>query len=191
MNYSSLCNINNNQEYRSIKISTYGIIFLGTPHMGADLARWGKMAEQLVRMVTTKSWVDSNDALIKALGRNSETLQHVTENFRSISSDFKLFFFWEELNTAIPGMTRTKIVDYSSAVPEALPNVGSSGIHATHSEMCKFVDENSPGWNVLADRLIDFAKYAPRVVQRNWEQEEMKYKIDVDRQLIDCAFCFP
>jgi len=87
-------------------VSTYGIVFLGTPHMGADLARWGKMAEMLVRLVTTKNWVDSNDALIKALGRNSETLQNITDSFVGLSMKFDMFFFWEELKTLIPGMTR-------------------------------------------------------------------------------------
>jgi hypothetical protein len=74
--------------------------------MGADLARWGKMAEMLVRMVTSKSWVDSNDALIQALGKNSETLQNITDSFLGLSTQFRMFFFWEELKTYIPGMTR-------------------------------------------------------------------------------------
>jgi len=72
--------------------------------MGADLARWGKMAEMLVRMVSPKSWVDSNSALITALEKNSDTLQNITDLFLGISREFRLFFFWEELKTAIPGM---------------------------------------------------------------------------------------
>lgn len=72
--------------------------------MGADLARWGKMAEMLVRMVSSKSWVDTNSALIRALEKNSETLQNITDGFLGISRDFRLYFFWEELKTAITGM---------------------------------------------------------------------------------------
>lgn len=74
--------------------------------MGADLARWGKMAEMLVRAVSPRSWVDSNNALIKALEKNSETLQNITESFVGISRDFRMFFFWEELRTSVPGMGR-------------------------------------------------------------------------------------
>jgi hypothetical protein len=74
--------------------------------MGADLARWGKMAEMLVRAVTTKAWVDSNDSLIGALGKNSETLQNITDSFVGLASEFQMFFFWEELKTHITGMTR-------------------------------------------------------------------------------------
>lgn len=74
--------------------------------MGADLARWGKMAEMLVRLVSPSSFVDSNNALVKALEKNSETLQNITESFLGISRDFRIFFFWEELKTSIAGMGR-------------------------------------------------------------------------------------
>ncbi|KAF8243164.1 hypothetical protein K440DRAFT_614045 [Wilcoxina mikolae CBS 423.85] len=178
--YSSTCNISHNPELRSIKVSTYGIIFLGTPHMGANLARWGKMAEMLVRMVTTKSWVDSNDALIHALGTNSETLQNITDSFVGLSTQFRMFFFWEELKTHIPGMTRDVIVEYASAVPEALPDAGRAGIHATHSDMCKFADENSPGWNVLAGVLCDYVEQAPQVVAGKWQQMFQQEHLDID-----------
>ncbi|RPA98708.1 hypothetical protein L873DRAFT_1006442 [Choiromyces venosus 120613-1] len=172
--YSANCNLSHNIMLRSIKVSTYGILFLGTPHMGADLARWGKMAEMLVRMVSSKSWVDSNSALITALEKNSETLQNITEGFLGISRDFRLFFFWEELKTAIPGMGPNLIVEYASAVPEALPDAGRAAIHATHSEMCKFRDTETPGWNVLAGCLCDFVEQAPAKIEMNWAQEERR-----------------
>jgi hypothetical protein len=72
--------------------------------MGADLAKWGKMAEMIIRLVTPKALVDSNSALLKTLEWNSETLQNITDNFLGISRDFKLFFCWEELKTSIPGV---------------------------------------------------------------------------------------
>lgn len=71
----------------------------------------------LVRAVSPRSWVDSNNALIKALEKNSETLQNITESFVGISRDFKMFFFWEELRTAIPGMGRELVSPASSNVP--------------------------------------------------------------------------
>lgn len=69
---------------------------------------------------------------------------------------------------------RSQIVEFSSAVPEALPDAGRAAIHATHSDMCKFHDENSPGWNVLAGCLYDFSKQAPSVIERNWAQEQRR-----------------
>lgn len=40
--------------------------------------------------------------------------------------------------------------------------------------MCKFRDENSPGWNVLAGCLYDFVKQAPSAIERNWAQEKRR-----------------
>lgn len=40
--------------------------------------------------------------------------------------------------------------------------------------MCKFRDENSPGWNVLAGCLCDFVKQAPSVIERSWAQEQRR-----------------
>lgn len=40
--------------------------------------------------------------------------------------------------------------------------------------MCKFRDENSPGWNVLAGCLYDFAKQAPSAIERTWAQEQRR-----------------
>lgn len=40
--------------------------------------------------------------------------------------------------------------------------------------MCKFRDENSPGWNVLAGCLYDFVKQAPSAIERSWAQEQRR-----------------
>ena len=74
--------------------------------MGADSARWGVMAEKLVRLVAPSAAVDTNDSLIRALSKDSETLQNITDSFVGLSAEFKMFFFYEELKTSIPGMTR-------------------------------------------------------------------------------------
>ncbi|KAH8151561.1 uncharacterized protein LAJ45_04182 [Morchella importuna] len=169
--YSNSCNLSHNVHLRAIKVSTYGVLFLGTPHMGSDLAKWGKMAEMIFRLVTPKALVDSNSALLKTLESNSETLQNITDNFLGISRDFKLFFCWEELKTSIPGVGKELIVEYSSAAPEALADAGRAAIHANHSDMCKFYDVNSPGWNVVAGCLYDFAQQASAAIERGWAQE--------------------
>ncbi|KAI5806088.1 hypothetical protein EDC01DRAFT_638617 [Geopyxis carbonaria] len=166
--------INHNEDLRSIKTSTYGVLFLGTPHMGSDLAHWGKWLESTVRLVTWKSIADSNKALVGALEKNSEILQVITDAFLPIAPDLKLFFFWEELPTKLPNGKMEQIVHYSSAVPESLSNARKAAIHANHSDMCKFADEDSPGWNVLAGVLCDFEADAPVKIEMAWEQEHQR-----------------
>ena len=55
-----------------------------------------------------------------------------------------------------------------------LPDTGKASIHATHSEMCKFRDEDSPGWNTLAGCLCDFVAQAPAVIGMKWAQEDRR-----------------
>ncbi|KAL7269854.1 hypothetical protein RUND412_007460 [Rhizina undulata] len=175
--YSAGCNLSHNIQYRSIKISTHGIIFMGTPHAGSELAKWGKMAEKLIRVALPKKWVDANNKLIKALDSNSETLLNITDNFLGISNDFKLFFFYEELRTEIPGFGHEMVVERTSAVPTALPNVGSAPIHATHSKMCKFYDVNSPGWDIFRGVLVDMVTTAQLTIALRWVQESRRQEL--------------
>jgi hypothetical protein len=63
-------------------------------------------------------------------------------------------------------------------VPE-LPNTKKAGIHATHTDMCKFANENSPGWNILAGILIEYAENAPERVSWKWEQLRGHERIDM------------
>ncbi|KAA8913476.1 P-loop containing nucleoside triphosphate hydrolase protein, partial [Sphaerosporella brunnea] len=176
--YSSTCNISHNPELRSIRVCTSGILFLGTPHMGADLARWGKMAESLVRTVMTKAWIDSNESLVNALGKNSETLQNITDSFVGLAPEFQMAFFWEELGTNLGGLTRDVIVEKTSAVLE-MPNAKKAGIHATHTEMCKFATTRAPGWNMVSGVLMEFAAGAPGRVAIKWRQLEDHEYLDI------------
>jgi len=53
------------------------IIFLGTPHRGADSAEWGKIAANLAVMALQ----DANKKMLDALKVDSEVLDYIQENF--------------------------------------------------------------------------------------------------------------
>ena len=75
---------------RSIYISTYGIIFLGTPHTGADPAKWGLMLENMVHTLIPKKLMHSDAQLVKTLQTNNETLQNINLHFLDIYQRFKI-----------------------------------------------------------------------------------------------------
>lgn len=64
---------------RTVEASTIGLCFLGTPHHGADLARWGDVLAKLVGL-TTKT----NSAPIKLLRPESEMLRKVQDEFHNV-----------------------------------------------------------------------------------------------------------
>jgi hypothetical protein len=46
--------------------------------------------------------------------------------------------------------------------------------------MCKFADENAPGWNVLAGVLCEYVELAPEVVAAKWQQLFQQEHLDID-----------
>ncbi|KAF8465963.1 hypothetical protein BDZ91DRAFT_794532 [Kalaharituber pfeilii] len=169
---SSNCHVGHNEHLRSIVNSTYGIIFMGTPHSGSDLASWGRFAESIISHIFPKVFLDTNPHLINTLGRNSEILQQITESFKSIQHQqmLRIFYFWEELKTKLPNGRMEMVVEYSSAVPDTTPNVQSYGIHGDHTSISRFQNEESPGYEVLVRALTDWRDAAPEVIARRWAE---------------------
>jgi hypothetical protein len=86
-------------EQYAIKLSTYGLIFLGTPHQGGEGVAWG---ERLVAIASI--FVQTNKGLLQHLQRDSEWLQLQLIQYLGISDEFVTRFGYETLPTAIaPG----------------------------------------------------------------------------------------
>jgi hypothetical protein len=75
-----------------IHLSTYGIIFLGTPHQGTDIVL------KLISLCNRP-----NNILLKHLTAHSELLQQQISDFNPIAAHFHMKFFYETLPTTLPG----------------------------------------------------------------------------------------
>lgn len=82
------------KEHRSIKTSTYGIFFMGTPHQGGNGVELGKLLLNVASVFVT-----ADDRLIKHLGEQSEWLQQQLGQYGPISRDFVTKFAFEEYET--------------------------------------------------------------------------------------------
>ncbi|GIJ87764.1 hypothetical protein Asppvi_006677 [Aspergillus pseudoviridinutans] len=158
------------EHLRSIFVSTYGILFLGTPHNGSDVAKWGLLLQNICSAVLPKKFMESSPQLVKALRTNNETLQNINSLFADIMGRFHLYFFHETRSTDIKG-TRELIVDESSAAPY-FEGVERMGIEADHSHMCKFADEDAPGFEAVAEALLRYSRDAPLTIFDRWVEEE-------------------
>ena len=161
----------NTEHLRSIFVSTYGILFLGTPHRGADIAKWGSLLESICRGVMPSGVVDSNPNLVNALKKENETLQNIDRQFYNMISRFHVFFFHEAKKTSLGKMKMEIIVDEESAAPNA-PDVERAPIAQDHSHMCKFENDSAPGFDLVAEAIQRYAKDAPDKVVVRWEQEK-------------------
>ncbi|OOF99830.1 hypothetical protein ASPCADRAFT_203655 [Aspergillus carbonarius ITEM 5010] len=163
------------EHLRSVYVSTYGILFLGTPHNGSDVAKWGLLLQNICSAVMPKKFMESSPHLVKALKTNNETLQNINSLFADITSRFHIYFFHETLSSDVKG-TRELIVDESSAAPYA-EGVERMGIEADHSHMCKFDDENSPGYEAVAEALLRYSRDAPHTIADRWVEEEKTRRV--------------
>ena len=149
--YSRTIESPHTEHLRSIYISTYGILFLGTPHGGSDLAKWGTLLQSICSAVLPKKFFDTSPQLVEALKTQNETLQNINRIFNESVGRFHVYFFHESKPMDMKG-TRQFIVDEESAAPD-LPGVERMGIERDHSHMCKFEDDNAPGYDVVAEAI--------------------------------------
>lgn len=112
---------------RNLETCTAGICFLGTPHLGSDLAQWGRLGALLAT-----TFRRANTDIIKVLTPGSEMLAAIQGRFFSIlnhrlseGSKISITCFYEELAMPLGGLV----------VPErraTLPGYSKYGIHANH-----------------------------------------------------------
>jgi len=57
------------------------VVFLGTPHRGSVYAGWGEIASNLARL----AFQDSNKKILQTLEVNSEVLDNIHEEFKTIA----------------------------------------------------------------------------------------------------------
>lgn len=64
---------------RNILRSTRGIVFLGTPHHGAGLARWAELLARHLGIVK-----QTNHNIVDVLRRDSEVLARIQDSFHTM-----------------------------------------------------------------------------------------------------------
>jgi hypothetical protein len=70
-----------------------GVIFMGTPHRGADAASWAKVAARALRAL--QMGTNTNPNLVSDLAKNSETLKSISEQFVERGSTLTINTFYE------------------------------------------------------------------------------------------------
>lgn len=87
------------QHLHSIFVSTYAVLFLGTPHNGSSKASLVSVGRRMIdALVPSKVW-DTDGQLLDALQEGSETLQNINDMFTPLMKNFRIYFFWEQEKT--------------------------------------------------------------------------------------------
>ena len=92
------------------RLRTRLIVFLGTPHRGSAYAGWGEIASNLARL----GLQDSHKKIIETLEVNSEVLDNIHEEFKSI------------------------VYDHSTRIHSFQEARGISGMKGVHEKVCRY-----------------------------------------------------
>lgn len=101
--YSNDVRAHHQEDLRSIFVSTYGIIFLGTPHNGSDAAAWGRIIQRMVDAVVPRKMFETESVLLKTLKKDNEALQQISNHFMDIYQRFRIHMAHENHKTDVKG----------------------------------------------------------------------------------------
>jgi protein SERAC1 len=100
--------------YRSIVVSTVGIVLRGQPQAGAAAAGWALMLQGMAGAVVPRKLFESESVLLRTLKRDSETLANINNHFLDIYQRFRIHMAHENHKTDVKG---TKHVSLSPCPP--------------------------------------------------------------------------
>ena len=103
------------QHLHSIYVSTFGILFLGTPHDGGNKAKLASTSRRMIGALVPSMIVDTEGQLLDAMREGSEVLQNITDMFVPLMKDFHIYFFWEQEKTNM-GVTQDYVRQCSSLI---------------------------------------------------------------------------
>ena len=162
---------NHGEAFRDIRLATCGVIFLGTPHQGASIAKY---AEWLARAT------DHDTTLVNTLNRNSPILDGLARDFEQTYGEADIVCFYENkdhrlgirvrFSTAVHHEISLKtylnqLVDYLSA---SLPSKRRMYLATDHSGLNKYHGPEDGNFLLVQSELRRMVKEAPKTVEQQY-----------------------
>jgi len=155
-----------NEEQRSIKVSTYGIMFFGTPHAGANGVEFQTLLNNIGQI-----FVPGNSRILRLLNRDSDHLCYLTTLYSAINSDFKTICFFEEYNTPLFMGASVMIVPKASAVISEVADTVAIALHKHHIDLVKFASAQDQSFEIVVDQIGVMMKSVIKKIDENWKHE--------------------
>ncbi|KAI6080112.1 P-loop containing nucleoside triphosphate hydrolase protein, partial [Hypoxylon rubiginosum] len=170
-------------EHRSVKTSTYGILFMGTPHQGGNGVQLGRALVNIASI-----FVAADDRISKHLERDSEWLQQQLGQYGPISGEFVTKFAYEIYETHTKLGYKILVVPRASAVVPGQADAEAIGIHSDHTHMIKFSSKYDAGYRKVSENLQIMARGARETIGSRWETEA---RVDTARRNHVAQFSLP
>ncbi|CAM1508895.1 Fc.00g026340.m01.CDS01 [Cosmosporella sp. VM-42] len=125
-----------------------GILFLGTPHKGSDLASF----LNVLNVVTKSLFRRPPDVIVQDLSTNSRHLLELDQLLRFKLGKIEIYSFYE---LRPMGSLKTPVVERHSALLNLPSEIEQIGLDADHRQMCKPIDRNDFIYETIAQRIIN------------------------------------
>lgn len=125
------------------------MVFLATPHRGADAAT-------ILNNILRASIIYGQKPFVSDLEENSHAIQSINDEFRHYSRTLELRSFYETVKTTI-GVSSLLIVSKDSATL-GYPNEQSALLNATHRSICKFDSPSDPNFISIKNVLVTMTR---------------------------------
>uniref|UniRef100_A0A0B7KQ80 DUF676 domain-containing protein n=1 Tax=Bionectria ochroleuca TaxID=29856 RepID=A0A0B7KQ80_BIOOC len=153
-------------EHRSIKLSTHGIVFMGTPHQGGNGVQLGQLLVNVASL-----FMAANDHILQHLKRDSEWLQQQLGQYGPISNEFITKYAYEEYETSTALGHKIMVVPHASAVVPGHADAEQVVIHNDHINMVKFASKQDSGYEKISGYLQIMMMDADDRIQLRWKEE--------------------
>lgn len=153
------------EHLHSIYVSTYAILFFGTPHRDIDEDIWLELEE--VNGTNYNHDMRPSEGAHTVKRNDSTTLSEINDQFINIEKDFRMYFFWEDMRTQFRGRSGL-VVEQANAAP--ILNSERSGINATHASMVRFSTPDSSDYRMVKAALTRYCRDAPEKISFRWKR---------------------
>lgn len=168
------------EHLRSIFVSTYGILFLGTPHKVFNVREWGLRLERIGSAVLPRKLIDRQPLIMDAFKENIKSIQDIDRCFLPLMNRFRIYIFREGRPTNVKGILQY-IVDEESASP-MLQDFERASIDTVHSHMSKFENDSAPGFDLVVEGIQRYASDAPSDIAARWKVEKAIQDLKIEQE---------
>ncbi|KAM3067116.1 hypothetical protein ACMFMG_011672 [Clarireedia jacksonii] len=148
------------REFTDLRLSVAGIIFLGAPFQGSDIASIGIRLAQL-------SGLDST--ILKLLEKDSPNLYALSRDFWGSHNDWDLVCFYEMVDAEL-GPIKTQIVSMQSA---SLVGKRMISLNTDHSGLNKFSGKDDENFKLVLPEIQRMVKDGPSIVAERYRAKDV------------------
>ncbi|CAG7853498.1 SubName: Full=Uncharacterized protein {ECO:0000313/EMBL:CCA77344.1} [Serendipita indica DSM 11827] len=153
---------NSDGNLRDILVSTYSILFFGTPHFGIEDPLPGTTDRLLsIPMYAT-------NVILKVLQPYSSELENIQKLYLEVSKKVKNVFFYAEYETLVGNPRRKLNVRAHEAVILGDRGAVCQVLHSDHQTLVRFASPESDNYQTVLFYLKEHFKKASRAVDDKW-----------------------